>query len=126
METLLNARGKCGTDRACDSWEQWHFFLNVSRQRAYDEDTDHQQNRTDKQQELRPAANGDEVERRVRAAEDQHLAEIFWREEGNEWQHRHHEQRHDVACAWNAPIGFSEVFVASRKNAGEADKKRNL
>ena len=126
MKALLNASGKSSADRSCNRRQQRHLFLNVARQRADDQNADHEHNRTDKQQQLRPATNGDEVERRVSAAEDQHLAEVFQREERNERQHRHHEQRHDVARAWNAPVSFSEIFVTSSENACEADEERDL
>src|SRR4029450_1739584 len=48
------------------------------------------------------------------------------REERNERQRRHHQQRHDVARSGNAPISFRKVFVASCEYSSKPNEKWNL
>src|SRR5688572_6349357 len=126
MKTLLNTRRKRSTDRTRDRRQQRHRFLDVARQSSNNQNTDHQQQRTDEQQQLRPATNRNEIKRGVRAAEDQHLAEVFQRKEGDERQYCHHEQRHDVTRARNTPVSLSQILVARRQNAREPDEEGNL
>src|SRR5690349_363125 len=126
MKALLNARGKRSADRARDCRQQRHLFLYVARQCADDEYANHKQHRSDEEKQLRPPTNGDEIERRVSATEDQHLAEVFECEERNERHHGHGEQWDDVARAWNAPVSLREIFVTCSENACEADEERDL
>src|SRR5205085_7342279 len=82
--------------------------------------------RADEDEKLRPAAYGDEVQSRVRAAEDEHLAEVLEREEWDERDDAHHEERDDVARARHAPVGSRKLAVVRREYSGEADEEGNL
>src|ERR1051326_4968901 len=84
MKSLLDARRQRVLNRPRGSWTPREPGLDVARQSADHQNRDHEKDRADENQELWPTPHRDQIKRRIGAAENQHLAKIFQREEGNE------------------------------------------
>ena len=96
MKSLLDAVGQNGLDRFGERRQQRDLFLRFFRQSADDQNADDKQNTSDEHESLRESADRDQIKRRVNAAENHHLAEIFQNEERHEGKYRHEDERHDV------------------------------